>query len=285
MGESLALLAATAEHLLVEPPGAAAGHGQGLPGLRGEMLGQEDDLADVVAVVGELAVDGLDDAVRLGPDEDRHPQILLVEGRQGLEQAAPPLLPEVQEHLPGGAGGHLELGIAVAAGLFAVGMEEVGPPRAHVARHVLDEDRQAVGLGVEGREEVLVAHLGQGPVAEILERAELIDNVCQVERRRGFVHGKASKRKGGPGGPAGRKTGYHRSGGTFGRTAGPGNGPSVRPREEGASATGPGSGLLSGQTGQSPSTCSLAQSFLFCCEALHSRAETRSTAEPAQDRL
>src|SRR3712207_6963951 len=52
-------------HLLVEGVGTPARDAESLPGGGLEVLGEEDYLADVLAVVRELAVDGLDDGVRL----------------------------------------------------------------------------------------------------------------------------------------------------------------------------------------------------------------------------
>jgi len=52
----------------VEVTGLFAGDGDGGPlaGLGGEMFGEESDLADVVGIMGDLAIDGLHDGVRLG---------------------------------------------------------------------------------------------------------------------------------------------------------------------------------------------------------------------------
>src|SRR5947209_12524052 len=116
----------------IEGGAAAPRHGERLPVVRGEVLGQEDDLADVVAVVGELPVDGLDDAVGLGADEDGHRQVLLAQGGQRLEETAPPFLPAGQELGAGGARGQHELGVAVAVTTRAeLPLAEVD---AHVAR-------------------------------------------------------------------------------------------------------------------------------------------------------
>jgi hypothetical protein len=73
---------------------------------------------------------------------------------------------KLQESLAGG-GRIREFGVAVAVGLFAVGGEEVGPARAHVARHVLYDDGDGIGFAVERGEKLFVGclvdcALGQG---------------------------------------------------------------------------------------------------------------------------
>ena len=48
----------------------AARDRQGLPARTGPVLGEQDDLPDVLGVVGELALDRLEDGVRLAADRD-----------------------------------------------------------------------------------------------------------------------------------------------------------------------------------------------------------------------
>ena len=60
------------------------------------MLGEEDDLADVLAVVRELAVDRLDDRVRLAADRHGAQEVC---GRQGFErgeEAMPAVFPSFE---------------------------------------------------------------------------------------------------------------------------------------------------------------------------------------------
>ena len=55
-------------------------------GLRGEVPGEEGDLPDVVAVMRDLAVDGLRDGVRLGANRDCARQVGLGDSFEGIEQ-------------------------------------------------------------------------------------------------------------------------------------------------------------------------------------------------------
>src|SRR5206468_11290283 len=59
------------EHLRVEFPRLAPRHREVVPVVGGQVLGQEDDLASVIRLVRELAVDRPPHAVGLGADEDR----------------------------------------------------------------------------------------------------------------------------------------------------------------------------------------------------------------------
>ncbi len=65
-----------------------------------------------------------------------------------------------------------ELPVTISIRLFAVRGEEVGPPRPHIAGKVLYDDGEAVRFGVEGCEQILVAHLSDGPVGPIFKFAK-----------------------------------------------------------------------------------------------------------------
>jgi hypothetical protein len=67
---------------------------------------------------------------------------------------------------------------------------EVAPARVHVARDVLDDDGDAVGLGVRGPEEVLAGDLGERALGERLVLAQLPGRVLEVVRfDRELAHG------------------------------------------------------------------------------------------------
>ena len=61
--------------LWVELGGAVSGYAERLPAVMGEMLCEQDDLAYVMGVVSDLAVDGLHDGVRLAADGDGAGQV------------------------------------------------------------------------------------------------------------------------------------------------------------------------------------------------------------------
>src|SRR5437588_9705847 len=68
----------------------------------------------------------------------------------------------------------------MSVGLLAVGRQKIRPARAHVARQVFHDEGDAVLLGVNRAEELLVVQLLNGPVGEPLQSAELRDDVLQV---------------------------------------------------------------------------------------------------------
>src|SRR5712692_4461856 len=100
-------------------------HAQRLPGLPLEVLGQVDDLADVLAIVHELAVDRVDDREALATDEDRAREVVGLQRIEGGEQNPPALLPALHELRLRGSGPGLELAVAVPVRLLAVGREEI----------------------------------------------------------------------------------------------------------------------------------------------------------------
>ena len=112
------------------------------------MFCEQDDLADVVWVVRELAVDGLHHGVGFAANGDGAGEVGVGEGLERGEEASPAGLPRGEER--GAGGGRLfEFAVAIAVGFFAVSGEEVGPAGEHVAGHVFDDDGDRIGLVVE----------------------------------------------------------------------------------------------------------------------------------------
>ena len=144
------------------------------------MLGEKDDLTDVIGVMRHLAIQRLDDAQRLAADGDFEQDVFFSEGVERLEQHRPPALPVGHHRLTRGPAGNLEFTVAVAVGLLAVAGEEVGEPRPQVARHVLDDDGQAVRLRIECHQELVVADLGQGVLRQFLQPAKLNADVVEI---------------------------------------------------------------------------------------------------------
>ena len=82
----------------------------------------------------------------------------------------------------------LEFGVAIAIGLFAVGGQEIAPPRAHVANHVLDDDGDGVGFGIERGEKIFVGTLVHGALGERFVVAKKSEGILDVERRKFVWH-------------------------------------------------------------------------------------------------
>ena len=59
------------------------------------MLGQQNNLANVRSVVGDLPVDGLHNGMGLASDRDGAARSAYVERLDGLEDQRPPLLPQL----------------------------------------------------------------------------------------------------------------------------------------------------------------------------------------------
>src|SRR5207249_1443357 len=147
------------------------GHAQRLPALPSMVLGQIDDLPDVLAVVHELAVDRIEGAEPLAADEDGAREVLGLQRVEGGVEDSPALLPTLQERRLRGEP-RLELAVAVAVGLLAVGREEVGPPRTHVAGYVLNQHGDAVRFRVQSLRQLGVVDPGQRPIAQGLQLPE-----------------------------------------------------------------------------------------------------------------
>src|SRR6184192_149650 len=79
----------------------------------------------------------------------------------------------------------------MAIGLLAVGDEEIDEPRSQIARDVLGDDRDAVGVWVEERMQVGVGDLRHRALAERLVVAERAYRVAQVRGAQIHAHGSA----------------------------------------------------------------------------------------------
>src|SRR5690606_3325859 len=105
-------------------------------------------------------------------DGDGARQVLAGERVDGLQEDRPAFLPPLHQFLARGGGWLLELAVALAPGLLAVSVEELGPAREHVAAQVANDDGDAVGvLGRDG-EHLREGELREGPVAGCLLGAE-----------------------------------------------------------------------------------------------------------------
>ena len=156
------------------------------------MFGQEYDLADVIGIVGYLAIDRLHDGVGFVADEDFAAEVGVGERGDGVEEVCPAGFPLGNE-LVARCGWRFEFSVAIAVGLFAVGGEEIGPAGAHVAVEVLDDDGDGIRFFVEGDTQRLVGSLGDGAFAEVLVIVEQADRVgkvriCEFVRHGGILH-------------------------------------------------------------------------------------------------
>ena len=133
----------------LKPADAATGDGDRGPVVARQDAGDEDDLPDVVAAVGQRALDRQRHGMRLATDGHGPANVARREARQGVEQPLPAGLPIGDQFVPCGERVH-ELVVPVAPGLLAVRGEEVGPPGQEVPGDVLHDDGDAVRVRVEG---------------------------------------------------------------------------------------------------------------------------------------
>ena len=184
-GSELALAFASRRDIRIESAGAAAGYAQRFPILRLQMLRQKDYLADVVAVVGDLPIDRLQNRVALAANEGLACEVGIGERIERGKHAGPPCVPHLHQLSPG-CGRRFELAVAIAIRFLAVGFGKAGPARAHVPRHMLHDLRDRVHLRIERGSQVGVGDLrdcslAQPPVMG-KERAHVVEVAgCELE--------------------------------------------------------------------------------------------------------
>jgi hypothetical protein len=170
--------------------GLAAGDAEGLPlaGFgSGHVFCGEDDLADVHGIVRDLAIDGLHDGVRFVADHHFAADVALHESFKRVENIFPTGTPHGHQ-LFAGFRCVFEFGVAIAIRFLAVGRHEIAPARAHVANHMLDDDGDGVGLGIECGEKIFVGALLHGALGEFFILAEESERVLNVGRRKLVWH-------------------------------------------------------------------------------------------------
>src|SRR5687767_1361862 len=100
-------------------------YGQRSPLRRSKVLREEDDLAYVVRMMGELPVERLHHRMPLAANEHVAQQVVTRQGSQRGEEYPPPALPVVQHGPTGHLPALLEFPVPVAIRLLPVGGQEV----------------------------------------------------------------------------------------------------------------------------------------------------------------
>src|SRR6516164_11033264 len=113
----------------VELSGFAARDAERSPIGSGVVFGEQDDLADMSRVVGELPIERLDHRVRFPADANGLAKILWRKRGDGQKHMVPSVLPHRHDLLVGVFSAGHELVVAIPARFFPVGGEEVGPTR------------------------------------------------------------------------------------------------------------------------------------------------------------
>ena len=149
---------------------------------RGEMLGGEYDLPDMLGVVTHLTIDGLHHGVRFRANLDSAVEVRVRQSFEGPEENFPTGFPQRQQ-LSSARGRRLEFRVAIAVGLFAVGGQEVRPARLHVAGEVFDDGGDGVGFGIQRGKQAFVRALLQGAIAKLLVGVKKTDRIPYIRCR------------------------------------------------------------------------------------------------------
>ena len=104
---------------------------------------------------------------------------------QRLEQTGPALVPVIENLLAAGEGVD-EFAIPIAAGLFAIRRQKIGPPREQITCHMFHDDRDGVGVGIKRQSQLLIGQLLHGPFCESPIGFEGIDD--GREKLDGSIH-------------------------------------------------------------------------------------------------
>src|SRR5450432_777019 len=155
-------------HMLVELLGLIFGDGQISPGRSFNELAGINDLPDMMRIMGQLAVDGIDDDQRFASDSDGFEQILFFQGLEGIEQAGPALIP-IPDQLLASKESRIvtEFLVSFPPAFFAVLRQKIRPAAEHIAAYMLYDDRNAVGLLIGRKMKVFFFELGKGFVAKL----------------------------------------------------------------------------------------------------------------------
>src|SRR4051812_47390088 len=136
------------------------------------MLRQQYDLADVLRNVRERSMHGRQGSERLGAYMDGDQEIGWARVRQRIGERGPSGVPDAHDRGPTLCLADDELSIPVAVRLLSIGAEKVRPPGLQVSSDVLDDDRDAVRLGIHRAEEITVVHLGERALCKLLLATE-----------------------------------------------------------------------------------------------------------------
>ena len=144
------------------------------------MLREQHDLSDVHRRVRHRSIQRFDDEERFVADVHGAIEVPGCEGLDRAERCGPPRLPARHHLIARRPLGHLEFRIAVAIRLLAVSRQEIREARSQVAGNVLDDNREAVRFGIDGRVQLVVADLRERFFGERFEVPVGPDDVAQI---------------------------------------------------------------------------------------------------------
>src|SRR5208282_5482726 len=135
-------------HSRVEVRGLPTRDAERSPAAAREMLRDINDLADVIGVMSDLAVNRLHHGMALAANANGAAEVLVGERGEGVEHDFPCRFPQ-RQNFGAGLRRLFKLGIAIAGGHLAVGGEKVRPARGHVASQMFHDDRNRIRFWVE----------------------------------------------------------------------------------------------------------------------------------------
>ena len=144
-----------------------------------KMFGEENDLADVMGIVSDLAIDGLHDGVGFAANRDGFREVSVGKRFERVKDPFPACVPLFHQ-LGACRCGRFEFRVAIAVGLFAVGGKKIAPAGAHVAGHVFHDDGDGIGFGIKRLEELCVGALRHGTFSERFVITENVERIFQI---------------------------------------------------------------------------------------------------------
>jgi hypothetical protein len=125
------------------------------------MLGEQDDLSNVLGDVRQRAVHRRERGHGLAANDDRGGKVIRAKLAERAGKREPAIVPQRHDRGALRIGTDNELAIAIPCWLLAIRREEIGPSRHEVSSDVLHEDGDAVRLGIDRAKEVIIRHLDE----------------------------------------------------------------------------------------------------------------------------
>src|SRR5258708_6567072 len=167
----------------------AFGNAQRLPLGFANQFGDVKNLADVVSVVGDLAVDCLHDRVGVTPDIYRSRNVFGLQRVESLEGDLPAVVPPAHDLLTGGAGFQFKFLVAAAIWFLSVTGQKIPEAGALVAAHMLYDQGDAVRRRVGRVKEVRILQLRKSAFGQALVPAEAAAGFVIIGGGNGLIFG------------------------------------------------------------------------------------------------
>src|SRR3954469_18086329 len=128
----------------------------------------------------DLAIDSLQNSVRLSPDSHLSHHIFRLKRIDGSEDIVPTLVPPCHNFPSCGGRPDFELAIAEAVGLLAVRGQKLSEAGAHVSCQMLHENSDRISFAIQGDEEIFIAKLVHCALAHALVAPQLPADFLEI---------------------------------------------------------------------------------------------------------